>query len=182
MTVLTGNEVIDDGIINDMINEDVQKQSCGVDLTIKKIEKFLNNGIVDFDNSTRKLPELQIVNPKNSAIQKGEDKVGGYLLSPGCYLVSFNETLDIPKDRVGIARPRSTMLRCGCTVETAVFDAGYIGKPQCLLVVHNPHGLVLGMNAKVIQIIFMEMNDEVSGYSGQYLYENIDTDQSAYGN
>lgn len=172
--VMTGKDIMEKGIVTDFINGDGQTQQCGIDLTVRKIEQFIGNGIVDFDNSTRKLPELLEVLPKDSAIWKGENVQPGYLLAPGCYLVSFNETTSIPKTHCGIARPRSTMLRCGATVETAVFDPGYIGKPQCLLVVYNPSGLVLGLNAKVVQIVFLKLEEAVTkGYSGKYQYENM---------
>jgi dUTP pyrophosphatase len=178
--ILTGKQVIESKIVRDLINKDSQEQMCGIDLTVAKIQRFLGNGIVDFDNTYRKLPEMQDVIMSKSAIQSGEKKVAGYRLSPGAYLVTFNETIYVPKDCMGIARPRSSLLRCGSTMETSVWDPGYEGRSQCMLVVHNTSGLVLSENAKVMQIVFMRVEEEVEKlYSGTYQKEGLNEVEEA---
>jgi dUTP pyrophosphatase len=95
-------------------------------------------------------------------------------LPAGAYLVSFNETLTIPKDLVGFAWPRSTLLRIGASMQTAVFDAGYSGKPKCVLIIYNKNGATIHPNARLAQIVFMPLDGEVEkGYSGQYMNEGI---------
>ena len=75
---------------------------------------------------------------------------------------------------MALARPRSSLLRCGVTVGTAVWDAGYSGRSQSLLVVYNRQGVRLQKNARIIQLIFLRLTGETKGYQGVYQGENID--------
>ncbi len=164
MTTLTGKQIIARNIVTDLIDASKQEQPCGVDLTVSKIESYRNHGVIDFDNSKRSLPPMRNVN-----------KFSDYWhLEPGSYLVTFNETVDVPADCMGLARPRSSLLRMGATMETSVWDPGYKGKSQCMLVVHNQQGLNVYQNAKLIQIIFMKLDKTVESlYSGAYQNEGL---------
>ncbi|HLB27762.1 MAG TPA: deoxyuridine 5'-triphosphate nucleotidohydrolase, partial [Dehalococcoidales bacterium] len=72
-----------------------------------------------------------------------------------------------------LGRPRSSLLRCGVTVNTAVWDAGYSGRSQSLLVVYNPLGFRLQKDARVVQLVFFRLTGETEGYKGAYQGENI---------
>ena len=163
MTILTGSEAR--GLVESMINPEMQTQMCGVELTLQKIERFLTAGAVAFDNKERKLPETELVN---------FDEMGWIELTAGAYLVTFNEIVNIPKDVAAMARARSTLLRCGATLETALWDPGYRGRSQSLLVVYNPQGLKLKKNARLMQLVFLRLEKEAEKlYSGKYQGENI---------
>lgn len=163
--VLTGKEILSQGIVTDLIDPTLQEQSCGVDLTVKKIELFMSSGIIDFDNSQRAKPRLAEV----TMIDDGAD------LRPGSYLITMNETVKVPLNMMGLARPRSTMLRCGAMMETSVWDPGYEGKSQCMMVVFNQHGIRICKNARVMQIVFLPLGQEAKAYSGVYQKENLTT-------
>jgi len=75
---------------------------------------------------------------------------------------------------MALARPRSSLLRCGVTVNTAVWDAGYSGRSQSLMVVYNPQGFRVQRNARVVQLVFLRLTQETEGYRGVYQEENID--------
>jgi dUTP pyrophosphatase len=94
-------------------------------------------------------------------------------LMPGAYIVSYNEIVHLPRDVMALARPRSSLLRCGVTINTAVWDAGYSGRSQSLMVVHNPHGVRLQRNARLMQLVFLQLTRETEGYQGVYQGENI---------
>ena len=163
MTILTGSEAR--GLVESMIDPETQTQMCGVELTLQKIERFLTAGAVAFDNKERKLPETELVN---------FDEMGWIELTAGSYLVTFNEIVNIPKDVAAMARARSTLLRCGATLETALWDPGYRGRSQSLLVVYNPQGLKLKKNARLMQLVFLRLKNEAEKlYSGKYQGENI---------
>jgi dUTP pyrophosphatase len=73
-----------------------------------------------------------------------------------------------------LARPRSTLLRCGASLETALWDPGYRGRSQSLLVVHNQSGLRLKRNARLMQLVFMRLDRAAEkAYAGIYQGENI---------
>ena len=78
------------------------------------------------------------------------------------------------QDVMALAYPRSTLLRCGVTVFTAVWDPGYSGRAEALLVVHNPVGFRLYENARVVQLVFTRLGSQVeSAYQGRFNGENL---------
>ena len=88
--------------------------------------------------------------------------------------MTFNEVIEVPPDVMAIARPRSSLLRMGATMETAVWEPGYKGRSQSLLVVHNPNGIRLRKNARLMQLIFFRLEDDANKlYNGVYQGENI---------
>lgn len=64
--------------------------------------------------------------------------------------------------------PRSSLWRSGVGINAGVVDAGYEGAMGALMEVKNPNGIILHKNAKLAQIIFEELAEEVQGYSGIY--------------
>ena len=141
--------------------DEKQIQPAGIDLSIGEIEKLKEAGEIDFDNKNRKIPEGEKIELK--------DKI---LLRPGAYRIRYRETVEIPKDCVGLIFPRSSLLRMGATIFGAVWDPGYIGKGQGLLVVFNPAGILLHRNARVGQLILLK-GKETEGYSGKYRGEGL---------
>jgi dUTP pyrophosphatase len=168
MAIIAGKElleILDRGVVRDMIDPEVQVQICGVDLTIRSVERFVTAGAVDYDNKERVVSKTEEV--------AFDDAEWAYL-EAGCYLVTFNETVSIPKTLTALARPRSSLLRCGATVETALWDPGYRGRSQSLLVVHNPLGLRLKRNARLIQLAFYRLSSTADKvYEGAYQNENL---------
>jgi len=163
MAILTGEEAR--GLVESMIDPKVQVQMCGVELTLQRIERFVSAGSLSYDNIERKLPETE---------EMAFDQSGWIALDHGAYLVTFNEIVSIPKDVAALARPRSSLLRSGATLETALWDPGYRGRSQSLLVVYNPAGLRLRRNARLLQLVFMQLGgDAEKTYSGDYQGENI---------
>ncbi len=140
-----------------------QYQPAGVDITLKEARKFEDAGTLDFDNSGR------VISGSVPMEFEGE-KVH---LRKGAYKVLFNEYVRIPKDVAGFCMPRSSLLRCGATLECAVWDPGYEGRSEALLVVMNEHGIVLKKNAKIGQMVFIGLSDATDSlYSGRYKGEN----------
>jgi len=151
-------------LVEQMIDPDIQIQPNGIELTLHRIELHENSGAIAFDNSERRLPQT-----KNLDF----DSEGWLHLPKGSYKIMFNEIVNIPKNIAAIAKPRSSLLRCGATVETAVWDAGYRGRSESLLVIYNENGFKLKKNARVLQLLFFRLGEEVrEGYSGVYQNEN----------
>ncbi len=152
-------------LVEQMIDPAVQVQPNGIELTLQRVEAHESSGAIAFDNSERKLPQT-----KNLDF----DKDGWVHLPKGCYKIIFNEIVNIPRNIAAIAKPRSSLLRCGATVQTAVWDAGYSGRSESLLVVYNEKGFKLRKNARVLQLLFFRLGEDVlQGYSGIYQKENI---------
>ena len=149
-------------IMEEMIGES-QYQPAGIDITLKEIYEFKDAGKIDFDNSERKISEVEPMKFENNEIK----------LKLGAYKVIFTEYVKIPKNLVGFCFPRSSLLRCGVTLECAVWDPGYEGRSEALLLVMNPHGIILKKNAKIGQMVFSHLVEEtVEEYKGKYKGEN----------
>jgi dUTP pyrophosphatase len=147
-------------LVTQAIDLPSQLQPNGVDLTLASIVRFEEAGALGFADDDRRLPATAEVE---------FDEAGWTKLAPGPYRVTFNETVDLPLDVYALAWPRSSLLRMGVDLGTAFWDSGYRGRGQCLLTVHNPHGLDLRRYARVAQIVFFRLDTAVEkGYDGRY--------------
>ncbi|MCS7050185.1 MAG: deoxyuridine 5'-triphosphate nucleotidohydrolase [Thermomicrobium sp.] len=147
-------------LVRDLPVPEEQIQPHGIDLTVAAISRFGGQGQIGAQDAERRLPEFEPVEP---------DTAGWWELSPGPYLVRFTETVSLPPDCMAYARPRSSLLRCGVALHTAVWDAGYRGQGVALLVVYNPAGFRLRRWARVAQLVFHRLEQPVTeGYRGIY--------------
>src|ERR1035437_3415296 len=146
------------------INLEEQMQPNGFDLTLRDIAVLQGAGTIGAKNTQRTLPELGAL---------PFDRTGFADLAAGSYLVMFNEIVNLPKNVMAFGRPRSSLLRSGVTVDSAVWDAGYSGRSQSLLIVYNQRGFRVQQNARLLQLIFFQLTQETEGYNGQYQGENI---------
>jgi len=148
-----------DKLVEGFLDLDKQLQQSGFDFTVERIYSLNGKGTIDFDNSERSFPETgEIAFGPSDSIE----------LKPGCYKVRFNESCHIPADVAAIARTRSSLLRMGVTVETAVWDPGFEGKSESLLIVSNPTGIRIKKNARLIQLVFVKLQQPTNR-----LYEGI---------
>ncbi len=152
-------------LIEGCINLEEQLQPNGVDLTLREVAMLQSPGKVAASNSQR------VVSTLSPLVFDG---LGFIQLAPGIYSITYNEVVHLPQNIMALATPRSSLLRCGVTVNTAVWDAGYSGRSQSLLVVYHPQGFQLQRNARVIQLVFFRLTDQTQGYQGIYQKENID--------
>lgn len=103
------------------------------------------------------------------------DADGWLTLEPGIYHILYNEVVDIPKSLMALGRPRSSLARCGVSIVTAVWDAGYNGRSTSMLVVENPAGFRVQKDSRVMQLVFFGMSEATAdGYRGRYQGENLD--------
>jgi len=152
-------------IVESYINLGEQVQPNGFDMTLREVALLESSGKIAVKDTQRRLPDLAPL------MFNG---LGFIDLMPGVYSITYNEIVHLPRNVMALARPRSSLLRCGVTVDTAVWDAGYSGRSQSLLVVYNSQGFRLQKNARIVQIIFLWLIRETEGYQGVYQHENID--------
>ena len=151
-------------LIESYLNLDEQLQPNGFDLTLREVALLESSGKIAVSDAERRLPELAPL---------AFDGLGFIDLVAGIYTITYNEIVHLPRNVMALARPRSSLLRCGVTVGTAVWDAGYSGRSQSLLIVYNPRGIRLQKNSRIIQLVFFELTGESEGYDGVYQGENI---------
>ena len=151
-------------LIEDYIDLETQVQPNGIDLTLRELAMLQTSGKIAVSNSQR------LVSALTPLVFDGLDFID---LMPGVYIITYNEIVHLPNNVMALASPRSSLLRCGVTVDTAVWDAGYSGRSQSLMVVYNPQGFRLQRNARIVQLVFLKLTQETEGYHGAYQEENI---------
>lgn len=169
------------GLIKDYIDLDTQLTPNGFDFTVKNIFEFEGAGAIDFSNKERKIPEGKEILPKKQDPQdkfgtsttlecRGERSrtIGWWNLKKGAYKIRTNETVNLPQDLIGIAFSRTSLLRMGAFTANGVWDAGFKGRSEFILVVENPYGIKVKQNARVAQLIFFRINKIEEGYKGIY--------------
>jgi dUTP pyrophosphatase len=156
--------ITEHNLVTGYLDLDKQLQPSGFDLSLDSVEAYLGGGAVDFSNKERVIAETRPIEPDND---------GWINLEKGVYKVVYNEVVKMPMNVAAIARTRSTLLRNGAEVGTAVWDPGYEGRSSSMLIVHNPHGFRLKKDARVAQLIFFETGDVEKGYSGVYQKERM---------
>jgi deoxycytidine triphosphate deaminase len=155
--ILSGDEI--DLLVKKIISVDSgeQKQPAGFDVTVSNIQSFPQSWFT-----------LGIEKGENSVLVQVPVSDNSYFdLSPGAYFVELNEITTIPPDAIGILLPRSTLLRNGLDVRTALFDPGYSGQPKVMLVCHRP--VRIQKFSRIGQLIILKSDREFSSkYSGRY--------------
>ena len=154
-----------DPLVEGFVDLESQLQPNGFDLTLREVLEFTSKGETGPGAAPSVLSQHKpiLFNPD------------GYLTLPhGAYMVTLNEIVNLPRDIMALARPRSSLLRSGVAVHTAVWDAGYRGRSQALLTVYNPLGYRIAKDARLLQMVFLYLaRPTEEGYRGRFLGENI---------
>jgi dUTP pyrophosphatase len=137
-----------------------QVQPNGVDLTLDAVFEPVEPGHIGTEGKT--IAERREIEPD------GEPPT--YHLDPGGYVARYAETVRIPTDHVGFIYPRSSLMRNGAMVNTAVWDAGYEGRGEGLLQVTHP--IEIDRGARVAQLVLARA-DASGTYDGSYQGENL---------
>ncbi|MEM5815132.1 MAG: deoxyuridine 5'-triphosphate nucleotidohydrolase [Candidatus Aenigmatarchaeota archaeon] len=151
-------------LVENFIDLEIQLQPASFDLTLDEVYLLEGEPQIDFYNKERRLPNYKKIETQNDF----------YTLKTGIYLINFNEIVNIPKDLIGLLRPRSSLIRSGASIFSSLWDPGYSGKSNCLLVVFNENGIKLKKNARIAQMIFLKLSKIPKRlYSGIYQNEGI---------
>ncbi len=144
---------------------DHQLQPNGFDLTLCQVDRLTSVGYMGNSPDQRGLSDTKLLE---------FDRPGWLHLAAGSYLVTFNEVVNLPLDLMALGRPRSSLLRSGVSIHTAVWDAGYQGRSQALLSVYNPDGYQVQKDARMLQLVFFRLEQPLNqGYQGRFLGENL---------
>jgi dUTP pyrophosphatase len=138
--------------------EEDQRQPNGVDLTVRSVFRQTEPGRIGRDD--KRVGDRAAVDPRD----------GTYRLDAGTYVVRYGEPVRIPEGHVGFVLPRSTLLRNSCTLDTAVWDAGYEGVGEGRLDVGHP--LELEQGSRIAQLVLAEADHEAT-YDGAYQSEGL---------
>ncbi len=150
--------------INYVKGATAMQQPAGVDISVCEVYRFKSPGFMGLE--ARSLPDVEPVRGDN----------GFWLLDPGAYKVRYCEVVEVPLDTVALCFPRSSLLRMGVDLRCTVWDPGYRGRGEGLLLVYNPYGVKLEEKARVAQLIFIKLLEKPErGYSGVYQGEGLES-------
>jgi len=163
--VLAGDEMRRRQVVRlpDAQAEQTHVQPNGVDLSLDAVWRFVRVGALGVDNADRTLP----------AQEELAFAADGWLdLPPATYGIRYAEWVEVPLDCGGLCFPRSSLLRMGVYVPTAVWDAGYAGRGSGLLVVSSRHGLRIQQGARIAQLVLFRLTEPaIAAYAGRYQHE-----------
>jgi dUTP pyrophosphatase len=150
----------DPPLVEDLADAERQVQPNGVDVRIDRLFRLTSPALLGESDSVREPAAREEVLP---------DRDGWWSLQPGSYVIALRERVNLPPDLMALARPRSSLLRSGVAIHTAVWDAGYTGRSETLLSVLNPRGFRLQRGARVLQLVFLRLEQATRrGYRGAY--------------
>lgn len=98
----------------------------------------------------------------------GGDIEGWVLLPNTPYILEVQNDIQISEDSMQTYYPRSTLLRSGCTLHTAVGDAGYHGKLAFLFINHSNTPFVLEKGVRFAQLVDHQLEGASILYDGDY--------------
>lgn len=162
--MLAGDEIRRRGVVElQAAAERGHLQPNGVDLSLDAVWRFRGAGVLGREDADRQLPEREPL---------AFDAAGWLELAPGTYGIRYAEVVEMPIDCGGLCFPRSSLLRMGLHVPTAVWDAGYAGRGEGLLIVANPAGARLQRGSRIAQLVVFRLTEATAGYRGRYQHEN----------
>lgn len=158
--------IYDNCIIADETNS--TKKYCkeaqvGVDLTLKSVYVISDSGLVLKDKTV--LPKYREITPNLDNY---------YYLNKGTYIVELNEGVKLNKNNTALIIMRSSLNRCGVSINSAVWDPGYTtqdkGKINTMSVrmTIDSSRFIVEKNARICQIIVFENEDPINTYKGQF--------------
>jgi len=152
----------DPPMIGGLGDTEQQIQPNGVDLRLESVWALTSPGTIGVTDEERIISERRELAPVDDI----------YALAPAPYVIRMIETVSLPTTLMAFGRSRSSLLRCGVAIHTAVWDAGYSGRSEALLVVYNPGGFSVRRGARVLQLVFVSLDAPTSPYGGRYQGEN----------
>jgi len=165
--ILTRKEIkhliLEKGLISNYIDLDTQLQNHGFDVTVSEIYSVGGECAFDFTKEKQRLSSRKEIDPLH--------RIDPVVLSPGSYVIHLNEVVKLPNDIMAVVYPRSSLLRSGVLLHSAVWDAGYHGRGELLL--QTSVVTKLYRNARIGQMIFFRLSSETEGYNGTYQGEGL---------
>lgn len=161
--VLDGRSILDKGIVtfpNELYDNETVVQPNGIDLRVDKV--FYLAGTVT-------LPRDKKIQTNRLTVSEIPLKDGAFeLIYPeGNYLVDFREDCSMKDGFCGIIIPRSSLLRTGIFVTSALWDTGFHGRLGASIRIRNKIKIQHG--AALAQLVVMKGEFNGHRYEGRYL-------------
>lgn len=159
--------------------DDKDYQPSGLDLRLGKVysldysDEIENYGLI---NGQKILPNHKAVKPKLIQVAN-DDFVAGWDLIPFVpYICEVKNQIKIGENNAQFYLPRSTLLRAGVNVYTALGDLGYNGHLSFLVINHGTKPFFIETGERFAQLVDFEVKGGSESYDGDYQEEEVDWD------
>lgn len=153
-------------------------QPSGMDLRLGQIFYFEEEEDVRYGliNGEKILPKQKPVKPMLIQVAS-DDYVAGWELIPNKpYIAQVKGQIKIGDKNAQFYLPRSTLLRAGVNVYTALGDLGYNGHLSFLIINHGPKSFFIQTGERFAQLVDFEVRDGGKSYNGDYQEKEVIAD------
>ena len=154
-------------------------QPSGLDLRLGNVFK-MDYGKERFDvlygiyNGQKKLPEHVEVGLTTFKDVDEDKEVDGWMLLPNYpYICQVQEQIKIGENNAQFYLPRSTLLRAGINVYTALGDLGYNGHLSFLVINHGEKPFFIEKGERFAQLVDFEVRGGSESYNGDYQEKTV---------
>ena len=141
--------------------DDDQYQPNSIDLKLGKVYEIMSSDseVYGLYDGEKHIPnKVEICYPYKNR----------YVLYPNKpYWLEIEPKIEIPKDIAQFYLPRSSLLRMGVTLHTALGDSGFNGHLMFLAINHTPYNINLAKGERIATAINFEV-DSAGLYDGDY--------------
>lgn len=150
MRYLPGSEVTE--ALENLIYSKTQQHDYETDLTVGAIFRVIGPGSLDFGGSEYAAAEREPLEPQKPS---ADDRYGWWDLSPGSYIVRFNETINLAEDQIGFIQPHERLVLAGGHHPAFYFR----GSRESLEIVLNTGtgGLRIKENARISKLLILQL-------------------------
>ena len=150
-------------------------QPSGLDLRLGNVfylegDECYPYGLIDGE---KYLPEQRKLKPTLMKVRE-DDYVSGWNLLPSkAYICQVKDQIKIGDNNAQFYLPRSTLLRAGVNVYTALGDLGYNGHLSFLVINHGPTQFFIQEGERFAQLVDFEVRGGSESYDGDYQEKEI---------
>ena len=143
-------------------------EGCGFDLCLGKVHQISGKGFMGLtERDSADAEQLLEFDP---------DKKESILIKPGeSYLVTTKEKVNMPANLTANMWLRSTLYRSGIILSGGNIAPGYCGELSFLLFNAGKAEMEIELGARIVHIMFFEINGETAEYRGQWKGGRVST-------
>lgn len=149
--------------------DDNQYQPTGIDLTLDSIQTIENTSLHLYGlfKDIKVLPKHEELRPNTVQVKGSLRQV--FTLQPNVpYIATTKEKIKIAPDSAQFYLPRSSLLRAGVSVQTALGDAGFNGHLSFLIINHRNTDFCIEKGARFAQLVDIQAQGVGCEYDGDY--------------
>lgn len=140
-------------LIHDLVHQDTQQHRTHIDLTAQSIHRLSGAGQLDFGGSEFSPALTEPVSPGK---KNPDDDYGWWQLSMGTYMVSFNETIGVTQEQLGLIVPHNHLHQTGIVAGPHLISSDLMAQSELRYPIQVPeNGVHIKENARVASLLVL---------------------------